>query len=150
MTPLFCLYHLAILLCFTCWWVGEKTRSGFLFQLFSSLWLFLPADQASFGSSHQPASGIATCNCTHRSANDCWVFLAFYSRHWQEWNHPILARIYLYIAFLRMQVQFRSIEHVRKYNCVASNMCASAILRSIEHVRKCNCVASNMCASTIA
>ena len=55
----------------------RKTRAGFLFQLFSSFWLFLPADLASFRSSHQPASGIATCNCTHWSANECLSFPCF-------------------------------------------------------------------------
>ena len=74
----------------------------------------------------------------------------------------ILARIYLYIAFLRMQprmlfsvsspcAELPLSMYNFQINCIASNMCANAIA---EH-RKCavasnNCVVSNMCASKIA
>ena len=87
---------------------SQKVARSFLFLPFNWVWPSSPADRASSGSSHQPATGTATCSCTHRSASECSIFLFVCSRHWQEWNHAILAKIDLYIVFLRMQPRMLS------------------------------------------
>ena len=145
MTPLFCLYHLAILLCFTCWWVGEKRAQVFFFSCSVHFGFFcqLTKLHLEVHISRQVVSPHVTVN---RSANECWVFDTLAgiksSNPWQDLSiHCVPAHA------AAAPVQLRSIEHVRKYNCVASNMCSSTVashrtcaqvqLRSIEHVRKC-------------
>ena len=56
----------------------RKSRAAFFFYSFSWVWPSAPADRASSGSSHQPASGTATCRCTHVSKRvfnlSCFLF----------------------------------------------------------------------------
>ena len=66
---------------------SQKVARSFPFLPFNWVWPSSPADRASSGSSHQPATGTATCSCTHRSASECSIFLFVCSRHWNNNSH---------------------------------------------------------------
>ena len=127
MTPLFCLYHLAILLCFTCWWVGEKRARVFFFSCSVHFGFFcqLTKLQVEVHISRQVISPHVTVHIGQQTSVE-FSLLFIHDTGRNKIIQSLPESIYTSHRTCA-QVQLRSIEHVCKYNCVASNMCASTV-----------------------